>query len=85
MTEEPEDFLPTEEELPEAYASPLHMLLSEMHEVFQELLSVGFPERIATMIVAHMIQDAMLYRPSDEDEDENDEQDDIDNDGSGAI
>ena len=85
MSEEPEDITPTEEELPEAYSSPLHILLSEMHEVYQELLVVGFPDRVATMIVAHMIQDAMLYRPSDEDDDDNDEQDNIDNDDRGAL
>lgn len=84
MSEEPED-VASEEELPDAYSSPLHILLSEMHEVYQELLVVGFPDRVATMIVAHMIQDAMLYRPSDDEDDENDEQDNIDDDDSGPI
>ena len=85
MSEEPEDLVPTEEELPEAYSSPLHILLSEMHEIYQELLVVGFPDRVATMIVAHMIQDAMLYRPSDEDDDDNDGQDEIDDDNRGPL
>lgn len=84
MSEKPEDVTP-QEELPDAYSSPLHILLSEMHEVYQELLVVGFPDRVATMIVAHMIQDAMLYRPSDDEDDENDEQDNIDDDDSGPI
>lgn len=85
MSDEPEEIAPVEDELPEAYVSPLNIMLSEMHEVYQELLIVGFPDRVATMIVAHMIQDAMLYRPSDEDDDINDEQDNIDNDDNGAI
>jgi hypothetical protein len=85
VSEEPEDLVPTEEELPEAYSSPLHILLSEMHEIYQELLVVGFPDRVATMIVAHMIQDAMLYRPSDEDDDDNDGQDEIDDDNRGPL
>lgn len=84
MSEEPEDLASTEE-LPDAYSSPLHILLAEMHEVYQELLVVGFPDRVATMIVAHMIQDAMLYRPSDEDDDDNDEQDNIDDDDRGPL
>ena len=85
MSEELEPVEPEEEDLPEAYTSPLRIMLSEVHEVYQELLIVGFPDRVATTIVAHMIQDAMLYRPSDEEDDENDEQDDIDDDDSGPI
>lgn len=85
MSEEPLDNTPTEEELPDAYSSPLHMMLAEMHEVYQELIIVGFSDRVATMIVAHMIQDAMLYRPSDDEDDENDEQDDLDDDDSGPL
>jgi hypothetical protein len=85
VSDESEDFVPTEEELPEAYVSPLNIMLSEMHEVYQELLLVGFPDRVAALIVANMIQDAMLYRPSDDDDDNNDEQDNINNDDNGAI
>lgn len=74
------------DETPEVYASPLRIMLSEMHEVHVELMQVGFSERNALVIVAHMIQDAMLYRASDEDEDdENDEEDDFDDDESGLI
>lgn len=77
MSEEPEETTPLESEMPEAYTSPLRILLSEMHEVYQELIIVGFEDRIATMVIAHMIQDAMLYRGVDEDtDDENDELDD---------
>jgi hypothetical protein len=85
MSDEPEDLTPVDDELPEAYVSPLNIMLSEMHEVYQELLLVGFPDRVAALIVANMIQDAMLYRPSDEDDDNNDEQDNINNDDNGAI
>lgn len=67
------------EESPEDFISPLQTMLAELHEVYVELLSIGFTERVATMIVAHMIQDAMMYRSTD---DENDEQDDIDDDDS---
>lgn len=82
MSDEPEDKKQTDD-LPEAYTSPLRMLLSEMHEVYQELLAVGFPDRAATVIVAHMIQDVMLYGASDTSDDENDEQDY--NDDSGTL
>lgn len=73
------------EDTSEAYTSPLRILLTEIHEVYQELVSIGFPDKIATMIVAHMIQDSLAYRDSDEDEDdENDEQDDT-NDDRGPL
>lgn len=80
--EEPEE--QDEVEGPEAYTSPLRVMAMEMHEVFQELLVVGFPDRFAVQIVAHMIQDAMMYRASEDDEDENDEEDDY-NDDSGTL
>lgn len=74
-------------EFPEDHASPLNVMLLEIHEVFQELIKVGFDERIAAMIVAHMIQDAMLYRPSDDEEDEDDinDEEDTDDDDRGFI
>ena len=67
------------------YTSPLRIMLTEIHEVYQELLLVGFPRPIATQIVAHMIQDAMMYRSLEEDDDEdlelNDESDEDDDRG----
>ena len=73
-------------EFPEDHASPLNVMLLEIHEVYQELLKVGFEDRIAAMVVAHMIQDAMLYRPSDdEDEEDINDEEDIDDDDRGSI
>ena len=78
---------PETTEFPEDHASPLNVMLHEIHEVYQELIIVGFEERIAAMIVGNMIQDAMLYRPSDDDDDEQDLHDDegIDEDDRGTI
>lgn len=45
----------------------------EMHEVYEELLGVGFTERASTSILAHMMLDIMLYR-GDSVEDEDDEE-----------
>ncbi len=59
-----------------SYTSPLRTMLTEMHEVYQELILVGFARPIAVQILAHMIQDAMLYRSVEEDDD------DLDNDES---
>lgn len=78
MSEEPEETTPTEAEMPDAYSSPLHIMLTEMHEVYQELVIVGFEDRVATMILAHMIQDAMLYRGVDDDSDDDDDNDELD-------
>ena len=79
---------PETAEFPEDHSSPLNVMLHEIHEVYQELTKVGFEERIATLIVAHMIQDAMLYRPSDDENDDtediNDEED-IEDDDRGPI
>lgn len=85
MSEEPVEE-PEATEFPEDHASPLNVMLLEIHEVYQELLKVGFEDRIAAMIVAHMIQDAMLYRPSDdEDEEDTNDEEDIDDDDRGSI
>ena len=62
------------------YVSPLHTMLTEIHEVYQELLLVGFPKSIAAQIVAHMIQDAMMYRSVEEDDDDMDLEDESDED-----
>lgn len=75
--EEPKETLPDDE------TSPLQVFIMEMHEVFLELVAVGFPEKIATAIVAHMLSDGIVGRQSsmvfdieddyDDDEDEDDE------------
>ena len=82
MSEEVPEQQPDSEEESELdmagnYTSPLRTMLTEMHEVYQELILVGFPQSVAVQVLAHMIQDAMLYRSVDEDDD-----DDLDNDGS---
>lgn len=81
MSEEPVEPAEPEssstEELPEAYTSPLRIMLSEIHEIYQELLVVGFGERLAVQVVAHMIQDAMMYRGV-EDDDESDDDTELD-------
>lgn len=78
---------PTPEEpqgtLPDDGISPLKGFLTEMHEVYIELLDVGFPEGVATQIIANVISDSIIGGGSsftvsfdddyDEDDDENDE------------
>ena len=61
----------------EAYTSPLRSIITELHEIYQELTFVGFPEKTATMLVAHMLTDVMLYRDiNDNNDDESDDDDD---------
>lgn len=63
------------------YPSPLRSLITELHEVYQELRIVGFPRQTADSIVANILFDAMLSRPLDEnDYDDYDDDDDDDND-----
>lgn len=57
------------------YTSPLRSIITELHEIYQELMIVGFPEKTATMLVANMLTDVMLYRETN---DYNDESDDLD-------
>ena len=54
---EPSENLPTISEV-----SPLKAMLIELHEIYEELVSIGFSEKAATQIVAHMVSDAVLYR-----------------------
>jgi hypothetical protein len=75
--EEPKE-KPTERNNSDEYTSPLHTMLVEMHEVHRELIKVGFPVRTANGILAHMILDAMMMRPLEDDEDEYDEYEDDD-------
>lgn len=55
--------------------SPLRSLVTEVHEIYDELLYVGFEEQKADRIVAFMLLNAIEYRGS-YDEDEDDEEDD---------
>lgn len=67
MQENPDELSAIADEI-----SPLRGLIVETHEVYQELMSVGFPSVVAAQIVANMLAVAMAVR-SDEDEDEDDE------------
>jgi hypothetical protein len=53
-------------------------VLTEFHEIYQELISIGFTERVAASILANMLSDVMAYRATEEDEDENDPDDESD-------
>ena len=80
MSNEPAPEEP-KETLPEDETSPLRVFAMEVHEVFLELLEVGFPEKIATSIVAHMLSDGIVGRQPNivfdfEDDDLDDEEDD---------
>ncbi len=62
----------------------LRALLTEYHEMFLELCSVGFTEKQATSIIAHMVESAMAFREEEDDDafDEDDDEDGIyDDDG----
>lgn len=64
--------------------TPLRGLLSEFHEIYEELLYVGFVPEVASQILANMINSAVTFRreyeedfdPDLEDNDEEDESDD---------
>lgn len=63
---------------PDLDISPLRAVLTEFHEIYQELISIGFTERVAASILANMLSDVMAYRATEEDEDENDPDDESD-------
>lgn len=50
--------------------SPLTDLLVEVHELYGGLVEVGFPERAAVQIVAHILHDSMMYRTTEDEEDD---------------
>jgi hypothetical protein len=78
--EEPKETLPDHE------TSPLRVFVMEMHEVFLELIEVGFPEKMATAIVAHMLSDGIVGRqPNIVFEFEDDDDEDFDEDDEGTI
>lgn len=90
---EPEEARPPLPEPVDDVSSPLRMFLTELNEVYQELTIVGFPEKTATSIVAHMLSDVMLDRAAlsddgyDEEDGENDYNDeqDTDDDDRGSL
>lgn len=72
MSEEPQS-------PPDLNISPLRAVLTEFHEIYQELISIGFTERVAASILANMLSDVMAYRATeDNEEDENDLDDESD-------
>ena len=79
-----------EEALPDPDLSPLRSLVSEMHEIYEELRLVGFTESVATGIVAQMVSDAMGYKADDNSvtiryEDGNDDYDESDDDNERGL
>jgi hypothetical protein len=52
--------------------------------MYQELLTVGFPERAAVEIISRIVSDSMIYRVSESD-DEYDEEDEEDSDNDRGI
>jgi hypothetical protein len=61
---------PKSEPMPDTGVSPLRGLMTEFHEIYQELKAVGFTEQVATSILAQMVSDVMLYRTMGEQESE---------------
>ena len=68
MSEEPQS-------PPDLNISPLRAVLTEFHEIYQELISIGFTERVAASILANMLSDVMAYRATEDDEENEDEND----------
>lgn len=60
------------------FPTPLRSLLTELHEVYEELMSVGFPERVAIDIVSRIVLDSMMYSVSDTGDDDDDVEDEGD-------
>ena len=60
---------------PDLDISPLRAVLTEFHEIYQELISIGFTERVAASILANMLSDVMAYRATEDDEEDEDEND----------
>ncbi|MGL4998039.1 MAG: hypothetical protein ACRC5T_03650 [Cetobacterium sp.] len=67
---------------PDTFTSPLRTIMLEMHEIYNELVGVGFSERASTSILGHMMLDIMLYRsePSEDTDEDDEDFDDIESD-----
>lgn len=46
--------------------SPLRAIMTEIHEIYQELRYVGFPDAAANDIVAHLVLSVVHSRSDDE-------------------
>ncbi len=51
-----------EKALIDGVASPLRAFLIEVHEVYKEVLDVGFPSEVASMVVSDMISNGIAAR-----------------------
>ena len=61
MTDTPNPEEP-QETMPDDGISPLKGFLAEMHEGYTELVEVGFPDVVATQIIANVISDSIIGR-----------------------
>jgi len=50
--------------------SPLRSLIVEIHEIYQELIDVGFSSSVAAQIVGHMLSVAVGSRGDDDDDED---------------
>lgn len=90
MDEQPE--VPTE--LDASETSPLRAILTEIHEIYEELKYVGFPDAAANDIVAHLVISVVHSRNEvgfadisvsyDDDDEYDEDEDDIDDDHDGV-
>lgn len=55
--------------------TPLRKLALEVHELQAELTAVGFPERLLSQVIAHLLFDLLTYREDESDENERDDED----------
>lgn len=76
MTPEADDLPDVPVGLEDLETSPLREMVAETHEVYEELLAVGFEPRVASQIVAHILYDGMISRFLLDDDDEDFEEDD---------
>lgn len=51
-----------EKALLDSVASPLRAFLIEVHEIYKEVIDVGFPNDVASMVVSDMISDGIAAR-----------------------
>lgn len=81
-------------ELDASDTSPLRAILTEIHEIYQELKYVGFPDAAANDIVAHLVISVVHSRNEVgfadisvsyvEDDEYDEDEDDIDDDHDGV-
>lgn len=63
----------------DGYMSPLRSMIYETHEIYEELLAVGYPPSMVTQIISNMLIEAIGSRSEGTISlDENDEEEDDD-------